>query len=178
MEQAVKENRASLDILGGVDELAKKLRVSFEGGLTSSQVLDHRRRYGTNSFPESPMQSYFSLLFDAFSDSTLLVLMAASAVSLAVGVVENPDKGWLEGTSIFIAVILVANITAGNDYSKELQFRALEASSQQDERTSVYRDFCIERINPKDLVVGDVIILQVITSPEMFANLVCLELTF
>ena len=46
------------------------------------------------------------------------------------------------------------------DYTKELQFRALEKSSQGDERCSVIRDSHIERINPKDLVVGDVILLQ------------------
>ena len=47
-------------------------------------------------------------------------------------------------------------------YKKELQFRALEKSSQQDERCSVLRNGVIDRINPIDLVVGDIIILQVL----------------
>ena len=59
-----------------------------------------------------------------------------------------------------MAVFIVAIVSAGNNYSKELQFRSLEKSSQRDERTSVLRDGEIDRINPKDLVVGDVIILQ------------------
>ena len=68
--------------------------------------------------------------------------------------------GWIEGAAIFIAVFLVSNISAFNDYSKELQFRALEASSNQDERTSVLRNSVVELINPSDLVVGDIIVLQ------------------
>ena len=68
---------------------------------------------------------------------------------------------WIEGAAIFIAVFLVANISAGNDYSKELQFRALEATSAEDERVSVFRQGTIERINPMDCVVGDILVLQV-----------------
>jgi hypothetical protein len=78
------------------------------------------------------------------------------------------------GTAILIAVFLVAIVTAGNNYTKELQFRALEKSSQRDERCSVVRDGVIERINPIDLVVGDIIILQVPPPPPplpvMMAN--------
>jgi P-type E1-E2 ATPase len=107
------------------------------------------------------MTGFFELLLLALSDTTLLVLLAAATVSLVVGIYEDPQgNGWIEGVVIFIAVFLVANISAGNDYEKEKQFRALEASSQDDERTSVVRNGSIQRINPRDLVVGDVIVLQ------------------
>ena len=84
-----------------------------------------------------------------------------AAVSLVIGFLAHPDNGWIEGTAIFIAVFLVSNISAGNDYTKQLQFKALEQSSAKDERTSVLREGVIERINPKDLVVGDILVLQV-----------------
>ena len=62
--------------------------------------------------------------------------------------------------AIFIAVFLVASISAGNDYSKELQFKALQSTAADDERASALRDGVIERINPRDLVVGDILVLQ------------------
>jgi magnesium-transporting ATPase (P-type) len=96
----------------------------------------------------------------AFQDTTLLILLAAAAVSLGIGLYEHPDTGYIEGLAIFIAVFLVAFISAGNDYSKEIQFKALEASSADDERASALRDGVIERINPRDLVVGDIMVLQ------------------
>ena len=54
----------------------------------------------------------------------------------------------------------MAAISAGNDYSKELQFKALQSSAAEDERASALRDGVIERINPRDLVVGDILVLQ------------------
>jgi magnesium-transporting ATPase (P-type) len=108
------------------------------------------------------MRSYLSLLIEGMSDTTHLILIAAAGVSLIVGLISSPEDGWIEGTAIFVAVVLVANISAGNDYSKQLQFKALEATSADDERTSVLREGEIERINPKYLVVGDLLVLQVL----------------
>ena len=161
VEQARDENKKNLDGIGGVQGLAKSIDLNISTGLSMAQVQTLRAQFGVNAFPESPMKGFLTLLLEALSDSTLLVLLAAAAVSLIIGIIEAPDHGWIEGTAIFIAVFLVANISAGNDYTKELQFRALESSSQKDERTSVFRDSSIERINPQDLVVGDIIVLQV-----------------
>ena len=138
------------------------LGVIIDMGLSDDQVLNLRKKFGANAFPESTRKTFLELLIDALSDSTLLVLMAAAAVSLVIGVLSHPDTGYIEGAAIFIAVFLVAMITAFNDYTKELQFRALEASSQFDERASVLRNGVIERINPAELVVGDIIVLQVL----------------
>ena len=162
IDQAREENKANLKSLGGVEGLAKLIGVNLQTGLSEEQVLSLREKFGTNQFPESPMDSYLSLLFNALTDTTLLILIAAATASLIIGVIEEPDHGWREGAAIFIAVFLVSNISAFNDYSKQLQFRALEASSQKDERTSVLRDGSIQRINPSDVVVGDILVLQVL----------------
>jgi len=141
--------------------LAELIGVNLSTGLTETQVLALRQRFGDNSFPESPMDSYLSLLLAALTDTTLLILIAAATVSLIIGVITEPDHGWIEGAAIFIAIFLVSNISAGNDYTKQLQFKALEASSAKDERCSVFREGAIKRINPHELVVGDVVVLQV-----------------
>lgn len=160
VEQAKNENRASLDELGGITKLAELIGVNLETGLRTDQVTALRAKFGTNAFPESPMDSYLALLFGALTDTTLLILIAAATVSLVIGTLTE-DNGWIEGTAIFIAIFLVSNISAGNDYSKQLQFRALEASTAKDERCSVLRDGVVNRLNPIDLVVGDVMVLQV-----------------
>ncbi len=147
-------------------------------GLTESQVLALRQRFGDNSFPESPMDSYLSLLFGALTDTTLLILIAAATVSLIIGVITEPDHGWIEGAAIFIAIFLVSNISAGNDYTKQLQFKALEASSAKDERCSVFREGDIQRINPHELVVGDIVVLQVIIVFLFCGRSVVLRLNF
>jgi magnesium-transporting ATPase (P-type) len=80
------------------------------------------------------MVGFFELFFESFQDLIIIILMVASGVSLVIGIMENPKHGWIEGTAILIAVFIVAFVTAGNNYTKELQFRALEKSSQRDER--------------------------------------------
>mmetsp|Transcript_89230 Transcript_89230/g.174617 ORF Transcript_89230/g.174617 Transcript_89230/m.174617 type:complete len:1113 (+) Transcript_89230:110-3448(+) len=160
VEQSRDENRANFDALGGAEGLLKLIGVNPVIGLTPDQVKSQRELFGNNRFPESPMDTYLELLLGALSDTTLLILIAAAAVSLVIGVITEPDHGWIEGAAIFIAVFLVSNISAGNDYSKQLQFKALEASSAADDRTSVLRNGTIDRINPMDLVVGDILVLQ------------------
>jgi P-type Ca2+ transporter type 2C len=161
VEQAKEENRKHLDELGGVESLAKLIGTDLTRGLSHAQVQSIREKFGTNEFPESPMDSFFMLLLEALSDMVLLILIAAATVSLVIGVLTEPDHGWIEGAAIFIAIFLVSNISAGNDYSKQLQFKALEKSSADDERTSVLRDGSVELINPRDVVVGDILVLQV-----------------
>lgn len=163
VEQQRAENRKALDELGGIDALVKLVGVDVHKGLTKPQVEAMRAKFGTNVFPEAPLDSYFSLLIEALSDTTLLILIAAATVSTIVNTLQHPDHGWVDGTAIFIAVFLVSNISAGNDYSKQLQFRKLEESSSETDRCSVLRDGVIERIHPRDVVIGDVLILQVTT---------------
>lgn len=162
VEQQREDNRQCLDKLGGIDMLCKMIGVDIEKGLTTAQVKSMREKFGTNLYPESPMNSFLELLLAALSDTTLLILIAAASASLIIGILEDPGHGYIEGAAIFIAVFLVSMITAGNDYSKQLQFRALENSSAKDERTSVLRDGSVTRVNPRELVVGDIIVLQVI----------------
>ncbi len=161
VDQAKDSNLEGLISLGGVEGLMQKLGVNLQTGLTSEQVTTMRERFGDNSMPEAPLSTYLELLIDAFGDPVLIILLAAAAVSLGVGIYsEGAHHGWIEGGAIFIAVFAVANISAFNDYTKQLQFKALESSSAEDERCSVLRDGSVLRINPKDLCVGDIVVLQ------------------
>ena len=41
-------------------------------------------------------------------------------MSLIVGVLEDGwDTGWIDGVSIYFAVIIIVTVTAGNNYMKE-----------------------------------------------------------
>jgi Ca2+-transporting ATPase len=161
VEQEREKNRETLDAIGGVKGLLTMIGADTDRGLSDIQVTELREKFGENRFPESPMDSFLTLLLGALNDVTLIILSIAAAVSLVIGVVTEPGgTGYIEGVAIFVAVILVSNISAGNDYSKQLQFQALEATSAADERTSVLRNGSVERINPMEIVVGDIVVLQ------------------
>jgi len=92
--------------------------------------------------PEPPMTSFLTLFIGSFNDPVLMVLIAAAIVSLVLGMLDpaHAETGWIEGAAIMIAVLIVAVVTSGNDYAKELQFRALAKFAQTMESCTVLRD--------------------------------------
>jgi Ca2+-transporting ATPase len=49
----------------------------------------------------------------------LRVLCIAAVVSLVLGIAtEGIEKGWMEGTSILAAVVIIVAVTSGNNYIK------------------------------------------------------------
>ena len=63
------------------------------------------------------------LILENFEDKILRILIVAATVALIIGVMENGWKyGWVDGLSIYIAIIIITGVTAGNNYAKELQF--------------------------------------------------------
>ncbi|CAM9381353.1 unnamed protein product [Chrysoparadoxa australica] len=158
-EEEVNKKRLDEDF-GGTLNLAADFGVDLTRGLKSSQVPVMRETYGSNAFPEPPMKGFWRLFIESFNDTILIILIAAAAVSLVIGLIEEPEEGWIEGTAILIAVLIVALVTAGNDYSKELQFRALEKTSEESERAIVLRDGESIQVHPDTLVIGDVVLLK------------------
>lgn len=54
------------------------------------------------------------------------MLSISSVVSLVLGMRENPSTGWIEGTAILVAVLIVVFVTAANDYEKVRMNRELQ----------------------------------------------------
>jgi uncharacterized ion transporter superfamily protein YfcC len=60
-------------------------------------------------------------------------LLVAATVSLIIGVVQHGwEHGWIEGTSIYLAVTIITAVTAGNNYIKEKQFQKLVSKAAED----------------------------------------------
>ena len=89
------------------------------------------------------MTSFIELFIGSFNDPVLMVLIAAAVVSFVLGIWgpgDDHENGWIEGVAIMAAVLIVAVVTASNDYAKELQFRALAKFAQTMESCTVIRD--------------------------------------
>lgn len=74
--------------------------------------------YGANTLPPKESETLLELVWEALQDKTLIMLIVAALVSLALGIHENPSTGWIEGTAILVAVALVVTVGATNDYQK------------------------------------------------------------
>jgi len=157
--QKKETNLEYLNQLGGLQVLSKKLKVDLSDGIDNVEVTSRQNMFGRNKMPQPPPTSWFELFTGSFNDATLIILIVASCISLAVGIYNDPRKGWIEGTAILAAVLLVAIVTATNDYSKETQFRKLSAEAD-NIRVQVMRDGEPEEISSFDVVVGDIVVLN------------------
>ena len=100
-DQDVELNRCALAHVGGLMGLEQGLRTDYMYGLSSHNVADLERRrktHGRNEFPEPERQTFIQMFLESFEDTTLIVLIVAAFVSLAVGLYEDPASGWVEGT--------------------------------------------------------------------------------
>uniref|UniRef100_A0A7S3HU65 Calcium-transporting ATPase n=1 Tax=Spumella elongata TaxID=89044 RepID=A0A7S3HU65_9STRA len=160
-DQDIALNEKMLEKVGGIKGLETKLKTDYKKGL-SGDAKDLAQRielYGKNEFPEPESQSWFEMFIESFQDATLIVLIVAAVVSFVVGLIEDPAKGWIEGAAILFAVLVVAVVTATNNFNKESQFRKLNAVKD-DVKVGVLRNGVATTIDVKKLVVGDVLILN------------------
>lgn len=60
------------------------------------------------------------MIAECFEDLMLQILVVASIVSTIIGIVEEGFvKGWIEGATILLAIIIIVSVGAGNNYVKE-----------------------------------------------------------
>ena len=86
----------------------------------------------------------------------LRVLCAAAVVSLILGIAtEGIEHGWMEGSSILIAVLIIVTVTSGNNYMKEQQFRKLNEIASK-KFVNVLRNKDWVNISVNDVLVGDI----------------------
>lgn len=152
-----------LQALGGVEGLAKLLSTDLENGLdeTEEQIQSRRETYGANAYPKMSTKGFWSFVWNACKDTTLVILMVCAVVSLGTGIwTDGVQKGWYEGTSIGVAVFLVIAVTAISDYKQGLQFQNLN-EEKENIQLPVLRGGRKQMVSIFELVVGDIVPLSI-----------------
>ncbi|XP_024630609.1 putative calcium-transporting ATPase 11, plasma membrane-type isoform X5 [Medicago truncatula] len=145
----------------GVEGLAKAVRVSFQGGVSSSDVKHRQDIYGHNRHTEKPSRSFWMFVWDAMQDLTLVILILCSVVSIGVGILtEGFPKGMYDGVGIILCIILVVFVTSISDYKQSLQFKDLD-KEKKNVSIHVTRDSRRQKVSIHDLVVGDIVHLAI-----------------
>ncbi|KAE9417617.1 hypothetical protein Angca_006875, partial [Angiostrongylus cantonensis] len=154
---------------GGITGLCARLKTDPNNGIPNTSTELERRRavFGANEIPPHPPKCFLQLVWEALQDVTLVILLVSAIVSLALSFYRPPDDGtviddsehdagWIEGVAILISVIVVVLVTALNDYTKERQFRGLQAKIETEHKFSVIRGGQSVQVVVNELVVGDV----------------------
>jgi Ca2+ transporting ATPase len=176
-------NVYDLGIVNNSTELASSLATDIDSGLISSRhrpknnqngtsntnsasvlTLDERAaRYGTNRVASPPSATFFELFLEALDDFTVKILLGAGTASLALEYWlagnDGSSPNWIEGASILAAVAVVTLVTAGNNYQKEQQFKALQEISNE-ESVRALRGGREVQLSTFDVLVGDLLLVE------------------
>lgn len=131
-------------LIGGPKGLAKalhtdlKVSIKLKSKLDRMASQDHHKilrlelnskknymnsvRFGNNVKRIPKIKSIWEIMLETLSDKILIILLIAATVSTILGVIQDPAHGWIDGISVYVAVVVIVSITSGNNYAKEKKF--------------------------------------------------------
>ncbi len=135
-------------------------------GLTDAQVLESREKYGENILTPPEKESLWKQFLEKFTDPIIVILLVALVLSIGVSCYEffsgHADKGvsvFLEPAGILIAVLLATVVGFFFELSANKKFEVLNKVND-DTLVKVIRNGNISQITKKEVVVGDIVILE------------------
>lgn len=138
-------------------------------GLTDQEVLSNREKFGENLLTPPQRPSIWKLYLEKFQDPVIKVLLVAAAFSLIISFIENE---YAETIGIFFAIFLATGIGFYFEYDANKKFDLLNAVGEETPVT-VIRNGKIHEIPKKDIVVGDIVVLN--TGEEVPADGILVE---
>ena len=138
-------------------------------GLSDQQVLESREKHGWNLLTPPKRPSMWKLYLEKFNDPVIRILLVAAFFSLVISIIEGE---YAETIGIFFAIFLATGIGFYFEYDANKKFDLLNAVGEETPVT-VKRNGKIQEIPRKEVVVGDIVILN--TGEEVPADGTLLE---
>ena len=126
-------------------------------GLSDSEVLESRQKYGKNEIEEAAPETFLQKVIGNLNDPMLLLLIGIATLMLVLSFLGQAE--WYESVGTYIAVALVACISARTEMSSDKKYRELKASTK-DEKIKVHRNGVLTVVDVSEIVVGDIVVLQ------------------
>ena len=133
-------------------------------GLTDAQVLESRQKYGENSLSSVEGEPLWKQFLEKFTDPIIIILLVALVFSFGVStyeyVVHNEGfDAFLEPIGILFAVLLATGVAFYFEHKANKQFEILNQVNDEI-YYKVIRNEHITQVLKKDIVVGDIVILE------------------
>ena len=126
-------------------------------GLTSAEVEKSRSQHGSNVLTPPKRTSLWKLYLEKYNDPIIKILLVAAAVSLGLSFIHNE---FIETIGIILAIFFATTIGFVFERDAAKKFDVLTALGEE-QPVKVMRDGKVCEIARKDVVVGDVMIIEV-----------------
>ena len=126
-------------------------------GLSAAEVLESRQRHGENVLTPPKKTSVWKLYLDKYRDPIIEILLVAAVISLVLAFINND---FMETIGIFLAIFLATTVGFYFERDAAKKFDVLTAMNE-DQPVKVRRDGKVTEVPRRDVVVGDVIIVEV-----------------
>lgn len=124
-------------------------------GLTKEQVIESRKKHGSNVLTPPKRESLWILFLEKFEDPIIRILLIAAFLSLGIAFVHQE---FAETIGIFCAIILATGVAFWFEMDASKKFDILNQVND-DTLIKVIRNGNVSEIPKKDIVVGDIVLL-------------------
>lgn len=133
-------------------------------GLTDAQVLESREKNGVNILTPAEKDSLWRRFFEKFGDPLIIILLIAGVLSIGISCYEYYGLGqgagvFFEPIGIFIAILLATGLAFVFELKADKEFALLNQVND-DEPVQVIRNGNAMQIPKRDVVVGDIVVLN------------------
>lgn len=133
-------------------------------GLTDAEVLESRKKYGVNILTPPEKEPLWKQFLEKFTDPLIIILMIAGVLSIGISFYEyfGLNEGFtvfFEPIGIFVAILLATGLAFYFELKADKEFAILNQVND-DELVEVIRNCSATQIPKKDVVVGDVVIIN------------------
>lgn len=148
-------------------------------GLTPEQVLESRAKYGQNILTPTDKVSVWKRFIEKFKDPLIIILIVAGVLSLGISLYEylGLEESWnafFEPAGILLAILLSTSLAFIFELKSDKEFSLLNQVDD-DEHVIVIRKGKYTKIPKKDVVVGDIVVIE--TGYEVPADAELIEST-
>ena len=153
-----------------VRDVLKVLNVQENIGLNKQQVNANRKKYGANQQDIPPKKSLGAKILESFKEPMIIILLIAAGITVAVNVIKaitGYETEFIECVGIIIAITLTITITLFMEGKSEKAFELLN-KLKEDILVKVVREGEVQQISQRDLVVGDIMLLN--TGDKLMAD--------
>lgn len=141
-------------------------------GLTDAEVLESRKKHGANILTPPEKDPLWKQFLEKFGAPLIIILMIAGVLSIGISFYEYFGLGeggevFFEPAGIFVAILLATGLAFYFELQADKEFTILNQVND-DEPVEVIRNGNATQIPRKDVVVGDIVILN--TGEEVAAD--------